>query len=585
MNFSPESLGMERLERKTVNGNNYYYYSNWAWKNGKCRRVWQKYLGKLEDIAQAVRGSGPAPAFAEIFEWGLSSALWQESVRAEIMETCNRLCPKRHQGLATGDYLAIAALNRASSPKSKRGIWEWFGQTVLLRHFPSATKSGLASQRFWDHMEKISPKIGPQIWESLIKGVIARENIDLSSISYDGTNFYTFIDTFNVRCSIANRGKNKQGRSNLRQVSYALFCTSDGHLPLCYDIYPGNRNDAKQFPLMLQRFHRFFQKLSGKEGEPPKTTIIFDKGNNSAENFALIDKLVLDYVGSVKLSEHKDLAEVSNEDAKFLSQEASGLEGCKAFRVVKKVYGKERTLVACYNQKLFNTQFLTVQADITKASARLSALQGKLQDRADGLITGGRPPTKASVLKQCKSILSRQYLGDLIAITVKKPKSGIPRLSYHLDSDALKKLSDNYLGKTILITSRKEWDEGMIIKVYRSQYVIENVFKEMKNRNDGTWWPLHHWTNSKILVHGLYCTIAILLRSLIFRRVTFAGVKISLTRLLSELRAIREVINVYTPKPGRKQPRRQTTLSKVSQLQEQLISILQLGRPKENSTT
>jgi len=42
------------------------------------------------------------------------------------------------------------------------------------------------------------------------------------------------------------------------------------------------------------------------------------------------------------------LAEVSNEDAKFLSQEASGLEGCKAFRVVKKVYGKERTLVACY---------------------------------------------------------------------------------------------------------------------------------------------------------------------------------------------------------------------------------------------
>jgi len=212
-------------------------------------------------------------------------------------------------------------------------------------------------------------------------------------------------------------------------------------------------------------------------------------------------------------------------------------------------------------------------------------LQGKLQDRADGLITGGRPPTKASVLKQCKSILSRQYLGDLIAITVKKPKSGIPRLSYHLDSDALKKLSDNYLGKTILITSRKEWDEGMIIKVYRSQYVIENVFKEMKNRNDGTWWPLHHWTNSKILVHGLYCTIAILLRSLIFRRVTFAGVKISLTRLLSELRAIREVINVYTPKPGRKQPRRQTTLSKVSQLQEQLISILQLGRPKENSTT
>jgi hypothetical protein len=67
---------MERLERKTVNGKPYYYYSKWAWKDGKCRRVWQKYLGKLEDIAQTVGGSGPTPAFAEIFEWGLSSACY-----------------------------------------------------------------------------------------------------------------------------------------------------------------------------------------------------------------------------------------------------------------------------------------------------------------------------------------------------------------------------------------------------------------------------------------------------------------------------------------------------------------------------
>lgn len=576
---------MERLERKTVNGNTYYYYSNWAWKEGKCRRVWQKYLGKLEDIAQAVGGGGPTPAFAEVFEWGLSSALWQEVTRAEIPETINKLCPKRLQGLATGDYLTVAAINRASDPKSKRGIWEWFGQTALLRHFPQASKNGLSSQRFWDHMGKIDEKTAPKIWESLITGVVAREKIDLSSITYDGTNFYTFIDTFNAKCSVAKRGKNKQGRSNLRQVSYSLFCTADGHIPLYYDVYPGNRNDAKQFPLMLERFHQFFQKLSGKRGRPPKTTIIFDKGNNSAENFVLIDEFELDYVGSAKLSEHRELAETSNSDPVFLSQEAFGLEGCKAFRVLKKVYGKERTVVVCYNQKLFNTQFLTVQAEIAKAVEKLSALQGKLQDRTDGLIKGGRPPTKASVQKQCKSILSRQYLRSLIKVTVKKNKGSIPRLSYHLDGEALKKLSETYLGKTILITSRTEWTEDMIIKAYRSQYVIENVFKEMKHRTDGTWWPLHHWTNSKILVHGLYCTIAILLRSLILRRIAQAGVKISVNRLLSELRTIREVINVFPRKQGQKQPRQQTTLSKTSPLQEQLISILQLRHHKDISAT
>lgn len=575
---------MERLERKMVNGNAYYYYSNWAWRNGKCRRVWQKYLGKLEDIAKAVGGGIPTPDFAEIFEWGLSSALWQETVRAEVIGTIDRLCPKRNQGLSTGEYLAITAINRASDPKSKRGIWEWFCQTVLLRHFPIASKNFLSSQRFWDHMERINSNTAKKIWESIIRGVIERENIDLSSLSYDGTNFYTFIDTFNARCPIAIRGKNKQGRSNLRQVSYALFCTSDGHVPLYYDVYPGNRNDAKQFPLILRRFHSFFKELSGN-GTPPKTTIIFDKGNNSAENFALIDLLKLDYVGSVKLSEHKELSEVLNENTAFISHESSGLEGCKAFRVVKKVYDKERTLVVCYNQKLFNTQFLTVQTDIEKAIKRLSALQKKLQDRADGLIKGGRPPTKASVEKQCKSILSRQYLEGLITVAVTTPKDVIPRLSYYIDGDALKKLSNTYLGKTILITSRKEWNEEMIIKAYRSQYVIENVFKEMKNRRDGTWWPLHHWTNSKILVHGLYCTIATLMRSLILRRVTNAGVKVSLSRLLAELRGVREVINIYPRKRGKKQPRQQTTISKTTQLQEQLVSILQLKQQKEFSTT
>ena len=47
---------MERLEAKLISGQTYYYYSRWAWVDGKCRRVWQKYLGRLENIAKAVDG-------------------------------------------------------------------------------------------------------------------------------------------------------------------------------------------------------------------------------------------------------------------------------------------------------------------------------------------------------------------------------------------------------------------------------------------------------------------------------------------------------------------------------------------------
>ena len=76
---------MERLEAKIVNGHTYYYYSKWARVGKRCRRVWQKYLGKLEDIARAVEGGGPAPACADVFQWGLPQALWQEAVRAQLV--------------------------------------------------------------------------------------------------------------------------------------------------------------------------------------------------------------------------------------------------------------------------------------------------------------------------------------------------------------------------------------------------------------------------------------------------------------------------------------------------------------------
>jgi hypothetical protein len=47
-------------------------------------------------------------------------------------------------------------------------------------------------------------------WLKLVNSVLDRENIDLSCATYDGTNFYSFIGSFNTRCSVAKRGKNKQ---------------------------------------------------------------------------------------------------------------------------------------------------------------------------------------------------------------------------------------------------------------------------------------------------------------------------------------------------------------------------------------
>ena len=63
---------LERLEAKKINGRTYYYYSKWGWVDGKCRRIWQKYLGKAGDIAAAVQGGGPQPLYAEDLPMGIA---------------------------------------------------------------------------------------------------------------------------------------------------------------------------------------------------------------------------------------------------------------------------------------------------------------------------------------------------------------------------------------------------------------------------------------------------------------------------------------------------------------------------------
>ena len=169
----------------------------------------------------------------------------------------------------------------------------------------------------------------------------------------------------------------------------------------------------------------------------------------------------------------------------------------------------------------------------------------------------------------------------VITISVREGKSKIPEFEHAIDSVALSELADTHLGKNILISNREAWNDSQIIKAYRSQFMIENIFKEMKDRTTGNWWPMNHWTDSKIQVHGLYCTIALLLRALIWRRTRNAKIDLPMKRLLSELDNMRQVVNIYPKKRKQKTERKQVVLSRTSELQDKLISVLGLTEDKK----
>ena len=232
---------MAYLTRKRIKGVTYYYAEEKEWVDGKVRRTWQKYLGPLSKILAAVESSPPTPGYAEIFELGCPAAYHHVAQELRILAKLDAHFPKRQQGLPLSFYLLLAAMNRGIEPVSKRSMWSWFQDTIFLRLFPQATKERLSSQRFWDNMTQVTQERLKGAWMEIVLEALEREKVKLSDVAFDGPNFYSFVGSFNSRCSLAQRGKNKQGRNNLRQVSYALFCNRKDHVPLFYEVYEGNR--------------------------------------------------------------------------------------------------------------------------------------------------------------------------------------------------------------------------------------------------------------------------------------------------------------------------------------------------------
>ena len=71
-----------------------------------------------------------------------------------------------------------------------------------------------------------------RIGQTIALRLIEVSGVDVSSVALDMTNFATFITTANAKAPIAQRGKAKQKRSDLRLVGLGLVVTRDGGIPL-----------------------------------------------------------------------------------------------------------------------------------------------------------------------------------------------------------------------------------------------------------------------------------------------------------------------------------------------------------------
>src|ERR1017187_2396868 len=302
---------MASLTPKTLKGRTYYYARECQRVNGKPKIVKTVYLGSLDHIIQAVTHPQEPlrPQTVRLASFGDVAALFDQACQIGLIELIDAQIPKRDQGLSVGQYLLLAAINRAAPPSSKAQLAHWYHRTVLPRLLP-ATTGQLSSQAFWNHMDCVTEADIAAIEQALSQRLIRQLNLSLRTLVYDGTNFFTFINT-RTPAQLPARGHNKQHRGDLRQVSLGMLVSTDFHVPLFHHVYTGNQTDATAFQTVSEELAaRYRQLAQGCE----HITLIFDKGNNSTEAFETLDGSPFHFVGSLVPSQHPDLLRIPLED-------------------------------------------------------------------------------------------------------------------------------------------------------------------------------------------------------------------------------------------------------------------------------
>ena len=561
---------MATIQAKKVNGYKYWYIVESRRVNGKPRPIVLAYLGTPETLIKRLE-KADQPFKVKSYSHGALVALLKLAKELNVVAIINKHIqgrrpymsqkPTRH-GLTAGITLLLAAIGRVCMPTSKRGWWNW-ARTTSCEYMLRVSLSKMDSQHFWDLMDCLPQEAIPKIESELLRQVMTRYDLDLNTLLLDTTNFYTFIDSENIRCDIAQRGKNKQKRSDLRQVGMAMVVTRQDYIPLFHHTYRGNINDCTVFPEVIAAIKKRMKELGI---DLQKNTLIFDRGFNSKKNLAEIERLKLHYVGGLTPAYHKDL--IKDAESGFEPLEIGG-KALQVYRDKRLIWNSERTVVVYISEKLKAGQLRGIYSNLEKKSKKMADFAVSLANPR------GKKRTRTEAEGKVKQSLKGQFMDGLIDYTLTDLPNKRFKLEYQINKQKLSELEET-LGFRILMTDRHEWETLDIIAAYHGQAWIEQAFKNIKNPYHLAVTPEFHWTDQKIVVHYCTCVLGYLLAALMWRQARLKAEYIgTLDNLLDRLNEIRlATIITAGGKKGKAKVTRK--LEEMSSEQIKLASALEL---------
>ena len=564
---------MPSLVAKKKGNKLYYYVVESARVEGKPRIVHQAYLGTAEKLAEMVRDrTAPIPLAATTREFGLPAALWTAAQQTGVWDLLQSLWPTPRSGPSPAHYLLLAALHRICQPGPKTEVAEWYRTSILsaLWEFPAER---FTSQAFWDAFEQILPEdqeaLSPaddpleQAQLRLLGLWKAKQLVSRRLLAYDTTNFYTYIASTNLRNQLAQRGHNKQGRHNLRQVGLSYVLEGEHGLSLCHHVYAGNVAEVEEFSTSLARITRM---LDQNQIARETVTLVLDKGSAALANRVQLEEAGVGWISALPWNQAP--AELRSRAVEELPACSSAQPGVRAAAEKTLVHGHEYLCVVKYSASFAGEQLHSLTTSLSRVLQSLRRLAKELN----------KPKARwkqDQIARKIRRWLSAPFLTELIRYQLEEHDRGW-HLQFDFNSAALPQLLNQRLGRTVLLTNRMDWNAEQVVAGYSGQQQIERVFRGLKDGQWLGWDPMYHWTDRKIRIHAFYCMLGISLLQYVHQQAQAAWADLSLEQLIEELEQIKQFVLLYPPQGEKGPPRTAYVLSQQTLAQQALVKTLGL---------
>ena len=500
---------MAHLHKKMKNGRPYYYVREIARVDGKPKVVKQVYLGPPERLIALVKGDKDKCSRISVQEFG---ALWlacQIEERVDLISIIDSVVPRiaRETGPSVGEYFIYAVFNRMIDACSKRSLPDWYKGTAVQYIRPVDVDS-LTSERYWKKWDRVKCEAIEEIASKFFKKVSGIESPKSDCFLFDTTNYYTYM-AGQTSSELAKRGKNKEGKNWLRQIGVALLVARDTQLPFFYREYEGNRHDSKEFQEIIEPVVSAMRQAPG--GEEKELTIVFDKGMNSEDNIAIIDIMPrIHFITSysphyaeeltrVKISEFEIVDTPRNRELLSLGREDDRLA---AWRTDGEYWGKTRTVVVTYNPLTATKQRYAFDKKLLSLQETLAELRAKVHTQKEHWTKEAR--VESHYNEACEKLHLPKDLYDISLEKNKDKWQFLYRKNHYRIGRYLQKL-----GKNILITDQNAWSTEEIVRASLDRYMVEKAFRQSKDDDLVSVFPVRHWTDSKIRRHILTCIVAL----------------------------------------------------------------------------